>query len=62
MATNRQDGIFAKLMSDNVDEIKMSNTTLDSAIEWIADELAPDDVFSTKKLETWAESNGYVKE
>lgn len=62
MATNRQELDFAEVMRDSVDEIKMSTVTLDNAIDWIADQLDPDDVFSEKKLEQWAESNGYKKE
>ena len=62
MPTTRQDTDFAEVMRDNVDEVKMSNTALDSAIDWIADNLDPDNVFSEKKLEGWAEKNGYIKE
>jgi len=45
MATNRQESDFASVMKDSVDEIKMSSTSLDNAIEWIASQLDPDDVF-----------------
>lgn len=62
MATTKQDADFANIMKDCVDEIKMSNTSLDNAIEFIGDNLDPDDVFTTKKLEAWAENNGYIKE
>jgi len=61
MPTNSQDKSFADEMKDLIDEIKMSATTLDRAIEWMADNLSPDDVFSEKQLKHWAESNGYVE-
>ena len=62
MPTTNQDKSFAEEMAANLDELKMSNTTLDNAIAWIGNELEPDDVFSEKQLSAWAESNGYVKE
>jgi len=62
MATNRQDTDFAEVMKDSVDEVKMSNTSLDNAIEWIQSQLEPDEVFTEKQLISWAESNGFVKE
>jgi hypothetical protein len=34
---------------------------LESAIEWIQNNMAPDDVFSKSDLESWAEENGYVQ-
>lgn len=33
---------------------------LESAIEWIAKNMSPDDVFSERALEEWAEANGFV--
>ena len=62
MPTNRQETDFAKVMKDNVDEVKMSTTSLDSAIEWMQSQLDPDDVFTEKQLSNWAESNGYTKD
>ena len=62
MATNRQETDFAPVMKDSVDEVKMSSTSLDNAIEWIQSQLDPDDVFTEKQLENWAESNGYTKD
>ena len=62
MPTNIQETDFAKVMKDNVDEVKMSTTSLDSAIEWMQSQLDPDDVFTEKQLENWAESNGYTKD
>lgn len=34
---------------------------LDKTIEWINDNLAPEDVFSDMPLDEWAAENGYVK-
>lgn len=62
MPSTKQDTDFADEMRQSVDEVKMSSSTLDNAISWISNKLDPDDVFSTKQLEAWAESNGYVKE
>lgn len=62
MATNRQETDFAQVMKDSVDEVKMSSTSLDNAIEWIQSQLDPDDVFTEKQLSNWAESNGYTKD
>lgn len=62
MPTSKQDSDFAEEMSQSVDQVRMSGSTLDSAIAWISLKLDPDDVFSQKQLEAWAESNGYVKE
>lgn len=62
MPTTRQDQSFCELMQQEVDEVKISKTALDNAISWIGSELEPDDIFTTKQLESWAESNGYTKE
>jgi hypothetical protein len=60
MPTGSQDKNFAEAMRDSVDEIKMSSSTLDNAIDWIKNNLDPDDVFTEKQLEKWALSNGYA--
>lgn len=65
MPSGKQDTDFAQYMTDD-DMIKVdivvSKSALDTAIWWIARELNPDDVFSDKDLQAWAEKNGYVKE
>lgn len=33
---------------------------LDDAIEWIQENMNPEDVFSDEKLKEWAENNGLV--
>lgn len=35
---------------------------LEKSMDWIGRNLNPDDVFQDQALETWAESNGYVKQ
>lgn len=35
---------------------------LENAIDWIAKNLNPQDVFSDSDLESWAEDNGYIKD
>ena len=40
----------------------ISSTPLDTAVEWIRDNMHPDDVFDKEDLEEWAQDNGYVKE
>ena len=61
MATLSQHKAFAEEMQNQVDEITMSNSTLDAAIEWICGNLFPEEVFSEKDLKTWAENNGYAE-
>lgn len=35
---------------------------LDEAIDWIQNNLEPEDVFSDEKLKEWAENSGFVKD
>ncbi len=51
MSTSRQDKEF---LSEVV-----GDTLLESAVVWIQNHMAPDDVFSIADLKTWAEENGY---
>ena len=61
MATGTQDKNFASEMEGHIN-YSVSHSALDSAIDWMRDNLDPDDVFDDKKLEAWAENNGYIKE
>jgi hypothetical protein len=61
MPSGTQDRNFASEMKGEV-TVTITESALDIAISWIGSNLDPDDVFSTKDLENWAESNGYVKE
>ena len=49
--TTKQDQDFITQM--------ISDTLLENAIEWISNNLEPEDVFSVKDLEYWAKANGY---
>lgn len=54
MSTTRQDQEFIKALSvDNWLEI---------AVDWIGRNLDPEEVFSTRQLNDWAETNDYKKE
>lgn len=53
MTTYSQDKTF-------ISEV-IGSDLLQNAINWIAQNLSPDDVFADSELEEWAEDNGYVK-
>ena len=40
----------------------ISSTLLEEAIEWIASNMSPEDVFSDDDLETWAIDSNFTKE
>ena len=52
MSTMKQDDKFKEHMQ--------ASLWLEMAVEWIAKNLDPEDVFSQKDLENWAESNGWT--
>lgn len=53
-------------MASNVDNNKFIEDIfpypLDLAIDWIAKNLCPEDVFNKNDLEAWAKENGYIHE
>jgi hypothetical protein len=51
MTTVKQDRDFADLVLDDM---------LENSIDWIAKNLAPEEVFSDDKLANWAESHGFI--
>lgn len=59
--TSKQEREFVETIN-SLTEVKISDSALDYAIEYIGGNLEPDDVFSTKQLEEWAGKNGYTKE
>jgi hypothetical protein len=64
MSNSRQDKEFAELVDESVNvttSIDGSNA-LAMAMDFIASNFGPEDVFSKKDLEEWAESNGFTKE
>lgn len=56
MSTTTQDRDFKKaIVMDN-----LPDSMLDEAIQWIASNFTPEDIFDKKQLERWAEGEGYV--
>lgn len=54
MATTvRQDSEFVSAV--------ISSSLLEDAIDWIQNNLNPEDVFDEKTLDTWADENGYER-
>ena len=51
MSTNRQDKAF-------LEEV-IGTAILETAVDWIQKNMAPDDVFHISDLKVWAEENGY---
>jgi hypothetical protein len=41
---------------------QMEEQAFDTMIKCISDNLSPENVFTTKQLDKWAEDNGYVKD
>lgn len=54
MTTNRQDIDFVQSV--------ISTDLLANAIEWIAKNLSPEDVFDKEQLVDWANDNGFISE
>jgi len=54
MPNRNQERNFSELMKDG---FEMSYSVLDQAIEWIRDNLNPEDVFEDSQLQAWAEKN-----
>jgi len=46
--------------TDFIDSI-INQDLLDCAVNWIGDNLLPDEVFEESLLEDWAETNGWVR-
>lgn len=45
-----------------IDEvINIPDDLLEKSIDWISDNLSPEEVFSEKQLNEWAERNGFVE-
>lgn len=58
MPTRQQENDFSGEISSF---IEINTDALQSAIDFIGREMEPEDVFSEKQLEDWAEANGYTK-
>lgn len=57
MSTN--DGKFEDYQRDNSTQ---NYASLDEVIEWIIENIKPEDVYPEDDLIKWAEQNGFVKE
>jgi len=53
MTTSKED-------SDFISEV-ISQTLLEESMQWIGDNLNPEEVFSERKLAEWATENGFVE-
>ena len=53
---------FSPNLNNNFIDAVVQQDLLDVAVVWIGDNLAPDDVFSERLLEEWAEDNGYSRD
>jgi hypothetical protein len=53
---------FSQNLNNNFIDAVLQRDLLDVAVVWIGDNLAPDDVFSERILEEWAEDNGYQRD
>lgn len=60
MTTSKQDVAICDVINDNLSVEVHGDAT--SIIEWVADNMEPDEVFSDYKLQQWALNNGYRKE
>ena len=65
MTTTSKDRAFLdKLdLSSKINDAVSDSTAglLETAIDWIKNNLEPIDVFSERDLETWAENNGFIR-
>lgn len=62
MPTEIQYKHFAEDIGSLEHEVKISPISLNIAIQWMQQNLEPEDIFSEKQLSNWAEANGYIKE
>ena len=53
MTTLEQDKAFRRFV--------IPSSLLEQAIEWIMNNMKPEEVFEAKQLERWAKINGYIK-
>lgn len=62
MSTSKQERQFKDYVVENIISSNLPSSTLDDILYWVRDNVEPDQVFSEKQLEAWAEANGYIKE
>lgn len=61
MANYSDNKEFIKTIITPLTEPSLPTDLLDQVIEWITYKFYPEDIFSKKDLQKWAEENGYVK-
>jgi hypothetical protein len=54
--------IFSSSDEQKFRDEMVSLNLLDDAVAYITTYFGPEDIFSEKALNTWAEENGYIKE
>jgi hypothetical protein len=52
---------FSNEMSHYIDNGIVKDIALEPAIQWMQQNLEPEDIFSEKQLSNWAEAAGWVK-
>ena len=52
---------FSQAKRNEFIDATVSGQLLDEIVEWIGDNLCPDDVFSEELLDQWAEDNDYER-
>ena len=52
---------FTRQKEDDFTMSVFGGVFLDTVVGWVADKLDPEDVFTEKQLEEWAEYNGFTR-
>ena len=52
---------FTRQTEDDFTMSVFGGIFLDTVVGWVADNLDPEDVFTEKQLEEWAEDNGFTR-
>jgi len=62
VTSSKQDKAFAETMAATITKILTTEDgiLLEDALDWIAKELSPEEVFSETQLAAWAERHGLV--
>ena len=58
LTSTKQDREFNEMLHEHLRQ----DSSLERCIEWIRNNMNPDDVFSESDLDVWADNNGYVNE
>lgn len=52
---------FGNRLEDRFIREAITPDLLENIVDWITDNLSPEDMFSEKQLEEWAEENGFTR-